>query len=485
MEYPGFIGASNSSQSPLADCERLVNLYYEPNDVGSGRPALYPTPGASSWGTATDVGTRALFEMNGRAFGVIGPGAYELFANHSLTKYGDLTLDSNPAQIIVNGITGNQAGFASGGNLSVLNLTTNTLSAPVLTGTANQIGFLNGYGIAFYKAAGRINVSNLNDFTAWDPTQFAFRSSSPDNWQGMGVNPPNVFLLGEQTGEVWSISPATFPLAPRPGVNFPYGIAATYSLAVAGDSIIWLSRNADGAGILVRARGYNPLPIGSFAFNSAVAEYQRTSTITDAYALVFQRKGHTFYALSFPTANATWAYDLQTDRFFELGQWNARLNRYDAWHPSAITYAFGQHLIGERTTARISMLDDTVGTEADGSPIRRLRIPPPLRARDGGRIFIDRFELGIQPGVASATGQGSNPLAMLRGSRDYAQTWGNETTRSIGRIGETSKRVFWTRLGSSPISWVPEVVISDPVPTRIVSASVQGRGMANAASQAA
>lgn len=476
--YPGFIGSSSRSQSPLANCERTVNLFVEPSDAQSGRPALYPIPGASQWFTATDVGTRALYQMNGRAFGVIGGGAYEFLGNRTGIRRGDVAQDGNPADIVTNGATGSQVMYGSGMNAYVMNLLTNVFTAaPVLTGEASQIGMLDGYGVAFNRTTGKVRVSALNDFTSWDPTQFAFRSSAPDNWQAMLTNAPDLWLIGEQSGDVWYDAGGTFPFAPRPGASFPYGIAATFSLKAAGDSVFWLSKNAQGAGVVVRARGYVPQPINTFAVDTAIARYQETSTIADAEGAVYQRAGHTFYVLNFPTANATWAYDLRTGLWAERGTWNPAFNRYDMWHPRSIMHAFGQHLIGDRATGQISKLDDAVGVEADGSPIRRLRIPPALVVQGNGRVFVDRFTLGIQAGVGTQTGQGQNPVAMLRVSKDFAQTFGSEQSRSIGRAGDTQKRVFWTSLGSSPISWVPEIVISDPVPSRIVSADIDARGL--------
>jgi hypothetical protein len=480
MQWPGFVGASSHVQSPVADCSRLVNLYLEPNDSESGLPALYPTPGQAAFITAaagiTDVGTRALATMNARVFGVIGGGVYELFAAGTATRYGAVIQDANPADIAFNGISGNQALFSSGGNAYWLNLTTHVLSAAVLTNEATQIGMLDGYGLAFNRVTGTLRLSDLNDFSVWDPTMFARRSSAPDAWLAMIVNAPDVWLLGEQSGDVWyDNGGSTFPLAPRSGASFPYGIGATFSLKAAGDSVLWLSQNAQGAGIVVRARGYVPQPIGSHALDTAIAGYQRTSIITDAEALVYQRSGHTFYVLKFPSANATWMYDLSTNLWTELGTENPAANRVDAWHPRAITYAFGKHLVGESGTGTVAMLDDTVGTEADGTPIVRVRVPPALVAGDG-RLFIDRFELQILHGLGTLAGQGADPVAMLRWSKDFGQTWGNERRAGLGRMGETDARTYWLRCGSAPTSMVPEIRISDPIPTRITGALVDARG---------
>ena len=141
----------------------------------------------------------------------------------------------------------------------------------------------------------------------------------------------------------------------------------------------------------------------------------------------------------------------------------------------AVCYAFGRHLTGD-TTAAISMLDDTVGTEADGSPILRIRVPPALLAEDGARVFVDRFELECQHGLGTATGQGADPVAMLKWSKDFGQTWGNERQAGLGKQGETDKRTYWLKCGSADTSMVPEVRISDPIPTRIVGALVNARG---------
>jgi hypothetical protein len=97
MKYPGFIGSSYQSQSPIADVERTMNLYIEQLESAGAkaRLALYPTPGFQRFITAgqiTDVNTRALFAENGRAFAVVGAGFYELFANGSAIRRGTVAL---------------------------------------------------------------------------------------------------------------------------------------------------------------------------------------------------------------------------------------------------------------------------------------------------------------------------------------------------------------------------------------------------------
>lgn len=466
--YPGFLGGSVPAQSVMADGERAVNLYVErlPDD----RTALYPTPGFTSFAAAgiTDTNGRGAISVNGRTFVVIGMGLYELGAGGSVIRRATVDQDANLAQLVTNGSTGGQLGIASGGNAYCYTLATNVLTQ-VLTGECTQIGFLDGYFLAFNARTGRVRLSNLNDGTTWDPTQFALRSVQPDSWGALIVNPPDVWLLGELSSDVWyDAGSSPFPLAARQGLAIPYGIAAPFSLAVTGGTVFWLAKNKDGAGLVVRAKGYAPEVISAPDLATAISTYQRTSTISDAEALVYQQEGHTFYVLRFPTANATWAYDLTTGLWAERGKWNSAAMRYDVWAPRCHVAAFGLHLTGDATTGTIATMDITAGAEVDGTAIRRLRRAPVL-IRENRRQSIASFELGFEPGLGTASGQGVNPQVMLRASPDGGKTWGNERAASLGPMGQYGVRAFWSRLGA-PRQWVPEITVSDPVPLRIINA---------------
>jgi hypothetical protein len=80
-------------------------------------------------------------------------------------------------------------------------------------------------------------------------------------------------------------------------------------------------------------------------------------------------------------------------------------------------------------------------------------------------LFISRFELIMQAGVGlsgTSTTQGYDPIVMFRLSRDGGQTWDNELTMSMGKLGEYSRRAFLNRLGRAR-NPVVELTGSDPV----------------------
>lgn len=476
--YNGFCGPSNPLQAYMADRERLVNWYVEQVDSPAAPTSamLLPTPGQTAYITTTDVGVRAITsEIQGRVFAVVGTGLWELFATKTATKRGTVAQDNYPATISYNGITGGQLFITSGGNGYCYVLATNVLTQ-VLTNESTMGGMKDGFFLSFNIINGKVLVSDLNDGMTWDPLVYFQRSIAPDPWQAMVVGNPELWFVGDQTGEAWYNTGASpQPFAPIPGAFFQYGTKAPFSVTMAGSTLVWLSHTKDGAGQVVAARGYSPQPISNYAVDTAIASYDRDSTIEDCETLVYQQDGHTFACVHFPSANSTWCVDMSTGQWHERGSWNIDESRYDVWHPRVHAHAFGKHLVGERATGVISEMDVTLGLEADGSAIRRMRIGPPLWAAQRQGIVIARLDLIMDTGLGLSSGQGSDPMVMMRSTGD-SRRWSSERQCSAGPMGHYGRRVFWTRCGSSNRVWFPEITVSDPIPWRLCGAEVQGSG---------
>ena len=483
MLYPGFVSGSYESQSPFADLEKTVNWYPEPMESKSvpWSAALYPCPGFEEYATVANVNTRALFSMAGRVYAVIGNTVYQVFVNNTVVAVTTPTVanDPNPAQIASNGDAGGELLIASGTNGYLLTIASNTLTTIAnLAGKCTMCGMIDGYFLAFDAATSTFYISGLNDGTTWDATQYAQRSIAPDPWRAMVVDGSRqIWLIGEQTGEVWyDAGTSPFPFAPVPGAVFGYGTPAPFSVKLAGSTMCWLSQTADGAGIVVGATGVTPQRISTYAVETAIASYARDSIITDAEAVVYSEAGHTFYCLSFPSANKTWVFDLTTGLWHQRGVWDDAAGDYDVWAPRNHCYGFGQHLIGDRTTGQLCTMDTALTTECDGTIMRRMRIPPPMfRAPGVRRMFVSRMELILESGLGTASGQGSDPQVMLRSSVN-AKTWSDERLAAAGAMGAYAAQVVWTRLPSSLKLWVPEITVTDPIPWRIMGAEIDGRG---------
>ena len=82
---------------------------------------------------------------------------------------------------------------------------------------------------------------------------------------------------------------------------------------------------------------------------------------------------------------------------------------------------------------------------------------------DMRRGCIYNLQIRVEPGIGlNASQQGDDPQLMMRVSKDYGNTWGNEMWRSPGKIGEYRDRCVWTRLGEGR-SFTFELTATDPV----------------------
>jgi hypothetical protein len=472
MRFPGFVGPSYQSQSRSTDTERLVNWFLESNEsAGAKTPAcLLPVPGLRTFVlNFTQSPVRGQFEQDGRCFAVIGVTFYEIFENGTATARGTVVYDDNPATISCSGDASSELFITSGGHGYRYDLITNALTE-VLTNA--KIGaYLDGFFLAMTDDS-VLQISGLADAATWDPTQIAQRLAGADRWQAMAVTHREIWLFGSQSTEVWyNAGSFPFPFAPIPGAFFEWGIGAAFSVQRVDGALTWLAQNDRGSRVIVRANGYAPVRISTHAVEYAISQYSR---VDDAYAFSYQDQGHTFYVLTFPSADATWCYDAATGLWHERLAWDHLHGVFRAWRPRTHCFAFGKHLVGDRETGNILEMSTELATEANGVfGMRRVRRAPHL-SNEGGWIFYDRLQVEMDTGVGlingdPVTGDGLDPQVMLRVSRDGGRTFGPERWVSAGKQGQYRTRVEWRRLGRARDA-VFELVVSDPVPWRITDA---------------
>jgi len=465
MRWPGFAGPSTQSQSVLASPARSVNCY--PHRLPTDRYALYPSPGLRAFASAPTTPGRGIIATGGRCFAVIGPTLYEVFADGTTTSRGTVAVDQYPASLSTNGDGGDELFVISGDTGYILTLSTNVLTTEVSDVTMG--GMMDGFFVALDINSSTLKISDSLDGTTWDGTQIAQRSTAPDPWQALLVRYPGIYLFGEDTSEVWyNAGTAPFPFAPVSGVQFPYGIAAPFSVGAVGSAVMWLARSRSGQGQVIEALGYTPTVVSTDAIEYAIKSYTR---ISDAVAYDYQEDGHEFYVLNFPSANATWVYDRTERAWHERGSWDDGV--YTEFGPQYHAEAFGKHLVLHAGNGTIYEMTTASATGADGAVLRRLRIPPILE-QEQRLLFLDRLQCHLEPGLGLVSGQGSTPQIQMRMSHDGGKTYGAERSRSAGVAGAFQTRVRWHTCGAGRNN-VPELTMTDPVPWRLLDLYVDVR----------
>jgi len=366
VNYPGFINGSNTLLSTAADNERTVNWFLEAIAPGTGpggaQAYLRPTPGIEPFVVLGKGPVRQLFSQNGRAFAVAGNGLYEVFANHTSAYRGAVAVDSKPASICSNGSAGNQLFIVSGNRGYTYDLTTDVLTQigdadfpfPATMGT-----FIDGYFLALKGGTNLFQWSALEDGTSWNGLDVAQLSQSSDFIQSISAVHGLLYLLGTQTAVIWGNTGGSSAFEPIQGSLGMQGSIAPWSAEVLDNTLFWLGGNERGHGVVYRFNGYTPERVSTHAVETAIASYGR---ITDAIGWTFQMDGHTFYCLYLPDAPVQWVYDVATQRWFEWAIWNPVTLRDEPWIARCHTFAFGQHLVGDRQSGAIYRMDPSIVT---------------------------------------------------------------------------------------------------------------------------
>ena len=506
MKTP-ILGSAYVARSINAADNRMVNLFPEIVPEGGKEAAfLNRAPGLTLLATVGTGPIRGLWTFNGVGYVVSGLSLYSINSSYTATFLGTVS-GTGPVSMADNGT---QLFIACNGPSYIYNSLTNVfvqITDPDFPG-ALTVGYLDGYFVFIQPNTQKLWVTALLEGTSVDPLDFASAEGSPDNLVSMIVDHREVWLYGTNSVEVWyDAGNADFPLQRIQGAYNEIGCAATFSVAKLDNGLFWLGADARGQGIVYRANGYTGQRISTHAIEYAIAQY---SIISDAVAYTYQQEGHAFYVLTFPSANATWVYDVSTQAWHERAAFS---NGQFLRHRSNCQMAFNSEIVvGDFANGNLYAFDLDVYAD-NGSPQKWLRS---WRALPSGQNNLTRtahhsLQLDCESGVginnsggtdptylltesglyittesgdylvSVAEGEptvGSDPQVMLRWSDDGGHTWSNEHWAVLGKIGVYQQRVFWRRLGMTLKlrDRVYELSGTDPVKIAIMGAELHLSG---------
>ena len=325
MQTP-ILGASYVARSINAADNRMVNMFPEATtDGGKTAGFLNRTPGLEFLQTVGTGPIRALWahQTSGADFYVVS--GTEVFKLTSMTatpiKLGDVS-GTGPVSIADNGAV---LFFACNGP-------SYTYYEP--TGAFDQItdpNFAGAVTVAYINTLFVFNEPNSQNLWSvvsqnvitgdyiyplvFDALTVASADGSPDGVVAINVDHRQLWVFGTDSTEVWYDAGLTgFPLTPIQGAFNEIGCVAAYSVAKLDNTLFWLGTDARGQGIVYKANGYAGVRVSTHAIEYAIAQY---GDLSNALAYTYQQEGHAFYVLTFPSANATWVYDVATQAWHE------------------------------------------------------------------------------------------------------------------------------------------------------------------------
>ena len=448
MKIP-FLGGAYEGRSSNVSPETCINLFYEKGQSGE---SLVGTAGAAAFNTTGSGEVRGGIAYNDLAYFVIGNTLYELNSAGTATSRGTLNTSEGRVSLAHNGVrpSANQHIMIVDGSSSyVYDNTTSTLTENTDADfvAADQVVFIDGYFL--FNQAGtttaksdRFWITEQYDGTSVIATDFATAEGSPDEIRGLIADNREIFLFGAETLEVWYNSGDIDNTFQRFQGGFKqHGCASRWTPARFDNSVVWLSQNERGDGLIsTLGEGYQPKIISSAELNYQISTY---TNLDQAFAYTYQHEGHEFYVITFPSNNATWAYDASTQ------QWHRRAHNISDHFPSRERYnchvfAFGEHLFGDYLDGTIYKLDGTIGTFL-GARVERERTT--MSASDEeGRTRLSSLQLDMEEGIGDGNTANDDEF-WLSYSKNGGHTYSTEVVKSAGEGGEWGTRVLWRKLG--------------------------------------
>jgi hypothetical protein len=228
MSFPLGLGSYESLSLPFSS-QRSVNLYSViPSSQALSEAALFGTAGTVSFTTAGTGVSRGAAVMDGVFYVVTGTTLYEIDSFGVATSRGTIlgsgrvVMANNGEKLVI---------VVPGGDAYQYNTTPNTLV--LVTGTTNfqtsdTVVYKDGYFVFSASDGKQFFVSNISVGSSadlvFDALDFGTAELSPDKIVGLHVNHDELFVLGEETTEVFqNVGGSGFPFQRIPGASFEKG----------------------------------------------------------------------------------------------------------------------------------------------------------------------------------------------------------------------------------------------------------------------
>ena len=427
---------------------RLINCYMESLPQGSKQQfALYAVNGWESFSTLPGAsgGVRAMLPLDSELLVVAGRQVYSVGIDGQAILVGGIASDglvsmsrnrqaSPQAVIVCDGLWYiYQNGELTKGNDS-------DLVAPIhVTGK-------DGYFI-FLSERGQITISGIDDTTI-DGLDFANAQSSADGGVAVSTRGNDVVVFGSQSTEFWiNTGNADFPFQPQAYRGFGCYTAGSVTeiTALIGetmvDSVAWAATDEKGAyaGVYMLS-GYEAKKVSTYDIDRDIESDPNKGQIR---AFSWAENGHVFYTIK----GTGYSHTLDTVE----GQWHERKSaNKDYWTASTNAVFDGKILFGDDETGAIYQSSRTLYDEAGNDIVMEVHLP--LVHAFPYELILNRVRLDAVRGVGlnSTDDHIADPQVVFDLSRDGGRTFGNESSRSLGRQAQVNQQMEWWSLGIVP-----------------------------------
>lgn len=283
-----------------------------------------------------------------------------------------------------------------------------------------------------------IQYADVTTTETWTGTNIFSAVADPDEVQALAVSQRELYVVGEQTTEVWqNLGLVDVPFGRA--FIWQYGTPAPYSVIEADGSLFFLSQ----AKQIMRIVGRQVVML-SDAINRELASY---AEVTDCWAAWFMWEGSIHVYFNFPTEGKAWSIDLKNGQWTE---WRGFDNGLSRVRMASLLHIPEQQktFAGDYSTGSLWEFSATATTDAGGIFARQRT----FAHRTGGgslRKRVNWLRCQMKRNVASAysgTTPETNPTLELRW-KDDEKPWSEWRQSSIGLRGTNKSFLTFRRLG--------------------------------------
>ena len=282
----------------------------------------------------------------------------------------------------------------------------------------------------------------------------------PDNTIALCSNGSKLYTFGERSWQVFSYNDdKNNPFSSPDNAAGNIGIKAPNSLAMLGNTVIWLGSSDIGDNGVFMIKDTS---IQRISTQDIEREITQLSNIETAYSSIWQEHQHTFYSITFEDSKKTFVYDVTEDAWHYRASYDKN-NHLTYWRYNHATYAYSKIYVG--TDNALCYMDENKYTEHDNRVIYKMRRGGVL-TNNNQPFFIDELKLignnGQHSFNNSYTDLEMNPRVSFRWSWDGA-TFSDYQDAYLGKIGNYSFDTSLFGLGMGSF-FTLEISSTEPIP---------------------
>lgn len=418
-----------------------VNMVPVPKGQGISSGYLRPADGIVEF-LSTSGECRGSVNWQDVAYFVTGDELIKVAQDGTKTVISTLENDGKPVAFA---FSFDRLGIASGGKLYYLKDDVLAQVTDEDLGTVNDVVYLDGY---FVTTDGEfIAVAELSDPTSVNPLKYGSSEVDPDPVEGLIVNRNELYAINRYTIEVFTnVGGDFFPFARINGAHIQKGAVGRDASCVYNEAIAFVGSGRNEPPAIYIGENAQTVKLSTREIDQILSEYTEAQ-LQDVYVEARTDDGHKFLYVHLP--DKTLVYDSAATVALQEPIWHiltSAVAGFSQYRARNFVWCYNKWLCGDPTANKIGYLTQSNGSHY-GQAVR-WEFGTMINWSETGGAVIHELEL---IGLTGRVAFGADPRIAASYTHD-GQTWSQDRSIKVGKIGERAKRMVWLQQGAF-INW--------------------------------